>query len=167
MIQAVLFDLDDTLLGNNIDAFMQRYFDLLARYAQPVMPREPFLRQLLASTKATMMNTDTAVTNREVFWREFCRLSQRDRVELEPFFHHFYETDFHYLQPVTHCRPAARQLVQYCRDQGVTVVVATNPLFPRVAIEKRLEWAGVPVAEFSYALVTTYENMHATKPHLA
>ena len=44
---------------------------------------------------------------------------------------------------------------------------ATNPLFPRTAIEQRLDWAGVPVTEFDYALVTTYENMHATKDHPA
>jgi ribonucleotide monophosphatase NagD (HAD superfamily) len=45
------------------------------------------------------------------------------------------------------------------------VVVATNPLFPQTAIEQRLLWAGVSVSEYEYALVTTMENMHATKPN--
>ncbi|MGD2105208.1 MAG: HAD hydrolase-like protein, partial [Anaerolineae bacterium] len=44
-------------------------------------------------------------------------------------------------------------------------VVATNPMFPRVAVEQRLAWAGVRADEIDYALVTTYENMHATKAH--
>jgi FMN phosphatase YigB (HAD superfamily) len=47
------------------------------------------------------------------------------------------------------------------------VVIATNPLFPRIAIEHRLAWAGVPVTEYPYALLTAYENMSATKPHPA
>jgi FMN phosphatase YigB (HAD superfamily) len=47
------------------------------------------------------------------------------------------------------------------------VAIATNPMFPRIAVEERLAWAGVPVEQFDYALVTTYENMHATKSHLA
>jgi FMN phosphatase YigB (HAD superfamily) len=45
------------------------------------------------------------------------------------------------------------------------VVIATNPLFPAAAIEQRLAWAGVPINEFAYSLVTTLENMHTTKPH--
>lgn len=47
------------------------------------------------------------------------------------------------------------------------MVIATNPLFPRTAIEQRLQWAGVGADEFSYALVTTYEIMHASKQHPA
>jgi FMN phosphatase YigB (HAD superfamily) len=47
------------------------------------------------------------------------------------------------------------------------VAIATNPLFPRSPIEQRLEWANIPVTEFDYALVTTYENMHATKANPA
>ena len=48
--------------------------------------------------------------------------------------------------------------------QGYKVVIATSPVFPLTAIEQRLEWAGV--RDFDYALITSYENMHACKPHL-
>jgi FMN phosphatase YigB (HAD superfamily) len=58
-------------------------------------------------------------------------------------------------------------LVEWALDRGLQVVVATNPLFPRVAVEQRLAWAGVPVQEYDYTLVTTYENMHATKSDVA
>ena len=51
--------------------------------------------------------------------------------------------------------------------RGLAVIIATNPLFPTTAIEQRLAWAGVPVDEYPYALVTTYENMHAAKPQPA
>ena len=47
------------------------------------------------------------------------------------------------------------------------MAIATNPLFPRTAIEQRLEWAGVPVERWAYELVTCYENCHATKSHPA
>jgi FMN phosphatase YigB (HAD superfamily) len=40
-------------------------------------------------------------------------------------------------------------------------------MFPRAAVEARLNWAGIPLSEFPYELVTTIENMHATKPHQA
>jgi FMN phosphatase YigB (HAD superfamily) len=47
------------------------------------------------------------------------------------------------------------------------VAIATNPMFPRTAVEQRLDWADVPVTEFDYALVTSYEIMHATKANPA
>ena len=40
-------------------------------------------------------------------------------------------------------------------------------MFPHQAVEARLAWAGVPVTEYPYTLVTSYENMHAAKPHQA
>lgn len=64
-------------------------------------------------------------------------------------------------------RPAAAALVRAALDAGLAVVIATNPLFPGMAIEKRLEWAGIPVTDYPYALVTAYENMHAAKPQPA
>lgn len=68
---------------------------------------------------------------------------------------------------MTETRPVTRPLIEHCFAQGWQVIIATNPLFPRSAIEQRLAWAGVPVSEYPYALVTSYENMHSTKPHPA
>ena len=167
MIRAILFDLDDTLLGNNTDTFMKRYFALLGEYARPVMNDATFLPHLIQATQATIRNTDPAHTNAEVFWANFEALSGGRRADLEPFFHHFYETEFLRLQPTVVVRPAAAPLLRAVFDRGLDVVIATNPLFPARAIEQRLAWAGVPIAEYPYALVTNYENMHAAKPQLA
>ncbi len=167
MLQAVLFDLDDTLLGNSMERFMPAYFDLISRYAQGILERRRFLQELVACTDVVVASVDGARTNREVFWQAFQQRNGLDPAELEPFFHRFYLTEFGQLQAVTEYRPTAVSLVRACFQLGLQVVIATNPLFPRPAIEQRLAWAGVPVSEFDYALVTTYENMHATKPHHA
>lgn len=167
MIQAVLFDLDNTLLGNNMDAFMPHYFALLGEYARPVMEKERFLRELMVCTQATMESTDTAVSNRDIFWQTFQARNDLDPGPLEQFFDKFYQTEFLQLQAVTQRRPEAELLVQACLDSGLQVVIATNPLFPRRAVEARLAWAGLPVTTYDFALVTTYENMHSTKPHPA
>ena len=42
------------------------------------------------------------------------------------------------------------------------MVIATQPVFPLTAIEQRLQWAGV--GGLPYALVTSFETMHTTKP---
>ncbi len=167
MLQAVLFDLDDTLLGNNMDDFMPRYFGLISEFAKDWMAKKRFLQELMVCTQHAVENTDHAFTNRDVFWQAFEQRNDMSQADLEPLFERFYLTQFPQLQSVTQFRPAAEKLVRACTRRGLKIVIATNPLFPRVAIEERLSWAGVPVDAFDYALVTTYENMHATKPHKA
>lgn len=168
MIRAVLFDLDDTLLGNNMERFIPHYFSLLSEYAQPLFSdKKTFLRELLAGTQAMIQNQNTTITNQEVFWSVFSERTGIPRETAEPFFHRFYQQEFPRLQEVTQRRPMARQLVEHCFARQLPVAIATNPLFPLIAIEHRLAWAGVPVSEFDYAMVTAYENVHAAKPHQA
>lgn len=167
MIKAVLFDLDDTLLGNDMDKFLPNYFSLLGKHAAQYLEKERFLQELLAGTQAMIASTDTAVSNRDIFWQTFQGRTGLDPDELEPFFEQFYRNVFPRLVTTTEKRPLAAPLVQACLDKGLKVVVATNPLFPAIAVEERLAWAGVPVTTFDYALVTAYENMHTTKPHPA
>ncbi len=167
MIEAILFDLDDTLLGNDMDQFLPAYFGLLGKHAAPFLGRERFLQELLIGTQAMIDNEDTAVSNRDAFWNTFQERTGLDTDEVEPFFDQFYRETFPQLRGTTEKRPSAIPLVQFCIDRGLKIVIATNPLFPARAIQERLDWAGIPVTAFDYDLVTTYENMHATKPHPA
>ncbi len=164
MIQALLLDLDDTLLGNHVDTFMKGYFSRLSAYAGALFDESAFLPHLIQATRAMIQDTNPQLTNAGAFWRAFEGLTGGRRDELEPFFMKFYETQFEQLRPMTVVRPAALALIQAAFDRDLAVVIATNPLFPRIAIEQRLAWAGIPVGDFDYALVTHYENMHAAKP---
>ena len=164
MIRSLLIDLDDTLLGNSLDTFMNQYFAILSRYAASKLDSSMFLPSLLSATRSVISNVDPGLTNDQVFWHEFSQLTGRERSELEPFFQRFYEEDFDQLKPYTELKPSAAILMQTAADHGLEVVVATNPLFPLIAIHKRLVWAGVSADVFDYALITSYENMHSAKP---
>ena len=166
-VDAVLFDLDDTLLGNNMDQFLQAYFPMVAEYVQPVMEGKRFLAELMAGTQAMIANQDPNLTNREVFWSVFCERTGLDQETMEIFIEGFYRDRFGALREFTTCRPVARKIVQLCLDHDVLVIVATNPLFPQTAIEQRLEWGGISAEDFDYALVTGVENMHFAKPHVS
>jgi HAD superfamily hydrolase (TIGR01549 family) len=167
MIKAVLFDLDDTLLGNDMDKFLPNYFALLGKHAERYLAKERFLQELMTGTQAMIASEDTAVSNRDVFWQTFQQRTGLDPAEMEPFFEQFYRHVFPQLVATTEKRPFAAPLIQACLEKGLKVVIATNPLFPAIAVVERLAWAGVPVTAFDYDLVTTYENMHTTKPHPA
>jgi FMN phosphatase YigB (HAD superfamily) len=167
MLKAILFDLDDTLLGNPMDIFIPVYFQALTRSVAHLIPPEHLIAGLLRATNVMDANDGGGLTNQEAFAAAFFPALGHERATLEPIFDQFYAKEFSKLQSLTRQLPEARSLVEWAFERGLQVVIATNPFFPRTAIEQRIEWAGVPVTEFDYALVTTYEIMHATKSHLA
>ena len=162
-IQAILFDLDGTLLDANMDIFLPRYFEALTAHVAHLIPPDRLISCLMQATEAMVTNDGSGI-NQEVFAAAFYPLVGHSRQELEPIFADFYANDFPRLRQHTRRKPEAQQVVQAAFDRGYDVVIATNPLFPAAAVEQRMEWAGV--AGFAYRLVTTYENSRAAKPNL-
>lgn len=160
---AILFDLDDTLLENNMERFLKGYFGLLAPHMAPYVAPGEFMPALLAATRAMVEHTDPTITNQQAFVADFFPRVGRTMDEMMPVFDDFYATQFGKLRSHTRSLPEARAAVQAAFDAGLDVVIATNPLFPETAIRQRLEWAGV--ADFPYSLVTSYEAMCACKPN--
>ncbi|HHS98522.1 MAG TPA: HAD family hydrolase [Chloroflexi bacterium] len=166
-IKALLLDLDNTLLRNDMEDFVPAYLGALAEFMADHFPPDTLIAHLMQATRAMMNDTDPSRTNMEAFDAVFFPALGRTRRELAPLFERFYATRFPQLRSLTRPDPVARPLVEWAFAQGFQVAIATNPLFPRTAIEQRLEWAGVPPSEFPYHLITSYEDMHATKPHTA
>ena len=160
--KAILFDLDGTLLDSHMDRFLPHYMRKLADRVAHLIPPAEFVAHLLAGTQAMVAN-DGRATNAQVFAETFYPAVGHAQAELEPIFMDFYAKDYASLQPLTACRPEARPAVQMAFDLGYEVVIATNPLFPEVAIRQRMAWAGV--ADFPYRRVTTFENSHFAKPN--
>jgi len=163
MIEAVLFDLDGTLLENDMDRFMRAYLRALSARLAHIMPPAQFVSQLMAATDRMIANLDPHVTNQEAFWSAFQELTGHSHEELRPIIDEFYVKEFGDLKTCAQSKPLARTVVQSVMQTGRPAVIATNPLFPLVAIRHRLQWAGV--ADLPFALITSYENMHFSKPH--
>jgi FMN phosphatase YigB (HAD superfamily) len=140
---------------------------LLADHSKSFIDKKRFVEELIIGTQAAIANTDPTLTNQDVFWSVFCQRTGIEREAFEFSLKQFYQDEFPKLRRLTNERPVARKIVRTSFEKNLKVVIATNPLFPASAIEQRLDWAGIPVEEFPYDLVTTYENMHATKPQQA
>lgn len=162
MINAILFDLDGTLIENDMDVFMPPYLRALAARVAVLMPAEAFLNALMAATRVMMRPHSAAQTNEEVFWADFLPRAGHSTGELQPVLDAFYRDDFGKLSRYTSPKPAARPLIESAFAAGYAVAIATQPVFPLLAVQHRLNWAGI--GDFPYALVTSYENMHSTKP---
>jgi HAD superfamily hydrolase (TIGR01549 family) len=148
-----------------METFLPKYLQALTARVAHLIPPHRFVEQLMSSTEAMTRNTDPTRTNREVFIEDFFSKVGRPLEVLMPIFEDFYARDFSQLRIYTRTRPEARAIMGEVFAQGYAVVIATSPVFPSTAIEQRLEWA--EVRDFDYALITSYENMHACKPHPA
>jgi FMN phosphatase YigB (HAD superfamily) len=162
-LKALLLDLDDTLIDNSMDTFIPAYFRALEAFVAGMVEPGLFIQELLSATRAMDRNDGSGQSNEEVFASAFYPALGVEREKLEPLLARFYAEAFPKLEPLTAPRPAAPKIVDWAKNRGLQVVIATNPLFPRTAIEQRMAWGGVGVDRFEYELVTCYENSHATK----
>lgn len=163
MWNALLLDLDDTLLCNNMEDFIPAYFGALTESFAPWVSPDRLLELLMLGTDAMDRGNGRGPTNEEVFGSVFYPAVGIDESVLKPVFERFYAEEFPRLRSITRPVPEARLVVELAFSRGWRVVIATHPVFPRTAVEQRLDWAGVPVRDFAYDLVTSIENMHATK----
>lgn len=167
MSLTLLLDLDDTLLDNDIDRFLPVYLKALSKHLAARFPGDLLVRELLSATQQMILNTNPGLTLEEAFDRAFYPSLGTSKEAMREEIDTFYAQIFPSLQPLTSPRPEAVEMVKEAFRRGYRVVVATNPLFPTAAIQHRLAWAGLPVDEYPFALITTYEWMHFTKPNPA
>jgi FMN phosphatase YigB (HAD superfamily) len=164
VLQAILFDLDGTLLQLDTMEFVNEYLREISTAAAPVVEPEHFTKALLASTNVMIQKREVRQTNAEVFWQDFRRrIGEEKAASLEPLLNDFYAHRFNCIARVTRPHDQAGAVVQKALDLGLRIVLATNPVFPESAIRDRMNWAGV--GDFPWDLVTTYENMYSSKPH--
>lgn len=163
-IKAVLFDLDGTLLPMDQEQFIKAYFGGLARKLAPHgYDPKALIPAIWTGTKA-MVKNDGTKTNEAVFWDCFAQLLGEHVRNDEPLFREFYETDFQQVRLVCGHTPAAAELIRWLQEKGLRLILATNPIFPAIATESRIRWAGLQPSDFE--LYTTYENSRYCKPNL-
>lgn len=166
MIRCVLFDLDGTLVHCEFDDFLKEYLKVIPGRAGAWVEPAEFTQALLAATDMMIKDQDPSRSNKEVFMDEFFRRVSVKEDILMPVFEQFYRNEFKELKDVLGVRPhpSARRMIEFLFEEGYEVVIATNAIFPREAIEERMRWGGID--RLPYKLVTCYETMHFCKPNL-
>lgn len=164
MKKHVLFDLDGTLLPMNQKAFIHYYFQSLCQKLSPYgYPKDKLIQAIWASTQAMVNNTGES-TNEEVFFQRM----QHDFPDIQKdvaIFDDYYQNQFIQAKKGCGFQPLAAQAIQLCQQKGLSIYLATNPIFPKAATYQRIQWAGLNPADFK--LITTYETSVHCKPNLA
>lgn len=163
MIKNILFDLDGTLLPMDQEKFTRSYFRRLSAKLAPLgYEPEKLVDGIWQATYAVIKN-DGSRTNEEMFWQQFAVIFG-DRVFADrPVFDEYYRVEFQGVKDDCGFNPAAAETVKRLKAAGYRVILATNPIFPSVATESRIRWAGLEPEDFE--LYTTYENSHYCKPN--
>lgn len=113
--------------------------------------------------KAMVMN-DGSCKNEEAFWKKFCEIFGEKARDDEPIFAEFYKNEFGEVQQSCGYNQNAAKVVELVKQKGFKAVLATNPIFPAIATEHRIHWAGLNKNDFEF--YTTYENSYHCKPNL-
>ena len=163
MLNTILFDLDGTLAPFMQDDFVRLYFKALVRRLAPMgYDGEKLLAALWRGVDAMVANNGER-TNRQVFWERFVADLGAAALALEGDLDDFYGgPEFDAARACLRHETDRRPLLAALREKGFGLVLATNPIFPAVAVETRLRWVGLTAGDFDY--VTTYENSRHSKP---
>ena len=161
MTRAILFDLDGTLLPIEFEEFFARYVESVCRFYRAAAGLE--LGPGLQPAVATMMANAGARRNAEVFWEALAEQIGCERSVLEDLFAPFIEREGAALGNGVVPDRAASRVVKAWKARGAKVVLATNPVFPRLVIDLRTRWGALEPELFD--LVTCTENMSFCKPH--
>ena len=163
MLKAVLFDLDGTLLPMDQDAFLKAYFKGLVSKLAPFGYDPARLVEVIWKATGAMVMNDGSGTNEEVFWRCFTAAFGAKAAGDLPVFEDFYRNEFQSVRHSCGFAEESAEIVEHLKQKKLTVILATNPLFPAVATHSRIRWAGMKPEDF--AMVTTYENSRFCKPN--
>ena len=163
MLDTILFDLDGTLAPFAQDAFIQAYFKALVSRVEPMGYKPDVMVDALWQGVSAMIGNDGGRTNRQIFWESFTQKLGIQAMALENILNDFYAREFDSVRTVLGETVDRGPLLRGLREKGYGLVLATNPIFPAVAVETRLGWVGLRPEDFDY--VTTYENSRRSKPN--
>lgn len=160
--QAVLFDLDGTLLPMDQEKFVKTYFGLLVQKVAPLGYDPKQLVNSIWKGTYAMIQNDGSCINYDRFWEVFESIYGKEKLKDKVIFDSFYEKEFQQAQTACGFNALSKQVVEKCKGVG-KLVLATNPIFPAVATHSRIRWAGLDPQDFAF--ITTYENSTFCKPN--
>ena len=164
MIQAILFDLEGTLINVDTTDFMRNYLGILApRFAHLLSP-DRFSKQLLRSLETSQSDPKPGQTNMQTFYDDFSKATGHSFLTLRPIFEEFYESDFPALRCLVQAIPQGVKVVEYAIQQGFLTAVASNPVLPLSAMREHVRWAGLTPEHFK--IIPALDNFHFFKPQL-
>ncbi len=157
--EALLFDLDGTLIYFDPDLFVKTYLGTAAKFFIDLIPNpENFYQELLRSTDVMENSDNKETTTLEEFLLDFCPKFEVECDKITERFLQFYQTDYSAIKPLISQMDGAKNLLSKIKQHlpQTKVILATNPVFPFIAVQKRMKWGNI--SEEFFELITHAQN---------
>jgi FMN phosphatase YigB (HAD superfamily) len=162
-LQAVLFDLDNTLILFDEALYFERYMTLVNGFFADLITPDEFRAKLLQSTQSLLDNRGR-MSNADFFRKTFDRVFGAKSEDIWNRFLEFYSQDMEELRQLVHIPQGVQRIMACLQEQELKLVIASNPILPLDLQLRRLSWAGIE--DISYELVTHMGNMSFCKPQV-
>lgn len=162
-MEALLLDLDGTLLDIEVSFFMGTMTDSMARHFADLVPGDLFRKGLSGSIKElTVAVRKDGQNNEDVFFSYFSNTTGVSESTARNRFDSFYIDVFPGFSRFGAPVEGAAQLVDAASARGFVLVLATTPIFPRAAILERMKWCRIPSEPFK--IISDMESTRFCKP---
>ena len=169
MIKLVLFDLDGTLLGLDNDRFGKPYIFALhkAVFEELGYDVKTTYKLVFGAIGKMVVNPDLSKDNVSQFYDILKEMIKPNSIEntIKKIDEFYLSELYDNLINTVDRREQMISSVKLLKEKGYKVAICTNPIFPRLAITKRIEWAGLNIDDFEF--VTFGEKTHSLKPNLS
>lgn len=148
-------DYDGTLIKNPESEFFERYFFLLSKFSG--IDLSEISRKVMKAVEETAKDTDNGKNLFEKFLEKIS--DNGDRKYWENLFMEFYKREFSKLKDIITKNDF---LVELIKNTDKEVIFASNPLFPKIAVNERIRFVDLSPKRFCY--IAHMENSHFVKP---
>lgn len=162
-LEAVLLDLDNTLILYDELRFFRLYLQLASVHFSDLVSSEEWQDHLLESTQALLQNRGSK-TNERFFLEDLGKRFGEKSEAVEDLLRSFNNGPYEKLRSLVAVAEGAEWVVNSLKGRGLRLVLATNPILPLDLQLRRLAWAGIRPEIFE--LITHMGNMSYCKPQV-
>ena len=161
MLKAVLFDLDGTLLPMEESEFIQQYGELLGIKMSKLGLDGNKLGKLIWKSMDLMNLSDGSKSNDEIFDQTFITFYGDEAKKYKDILLDYYANEFSGTKNICKDNPLAKLIVSFVKENNLLCILATNPVYPKIATINRMNFIGLNESDFD--MVTYHENSRYTK----
>ncbi len=154
----IFVDYDGTLIKTKEEDFTKLYFSSLARWSKIDIS---FLSNIILKvTKDLILNQQGEDNIYIQFMKKLVKNSDKKMEEWEKIFTEYYEKEFIKLKNHIIVNTLLAEKLKKSKNK---IIFASNPLFPEIAVKRRLEFANMKFEDFEF--VAMMENSRWLKPN--
>lgn len=165
MKKLIMTDLDCTLLTMNQDLYIKKYIEEIVKLFNDNGYDGKKIAKATMNASMMMLKNDGSRTNKDAFEESFKAVVGEHADKVIDIFPQVYGDRYENIKCITQVNPYAQEIVKLMREKAQYVVVATQPMFPKEAVIKRLSWTNLKADDFDY--LTIYDESSYSKPNPA